>query len=186
MNAWNVFGLGLLLSLWSPACGRVEDSAADAGNSGQAVGGSDAGRAGDGSVSGIILNTPGNGGQTGVYPSPFDARTCPNPVDLGGNVRCVTRAELADRTFLYVTLDGGVAALGPADAWRCPQLNEIAFSGACYGEGCCGPEAACGPLVQRTSSTTVGAGGDGGAAGDGSAATSDQTCCYYVQVTCGV
>jgi len=83
-----------------------------------------------------------------------------------------------------------VSALGPANAWRCPQLTEVAFSGACGGESCCWRVALCGPLTQRSSTATPGA-SDSGTAGDSDAGDSDgsadeQTCCYYVEEICGV
>src|SRR4051794_40817808 len=130
MTDWNRLGAALLGS-WLAACGRVEGSttgaggpaqgvAVGAGSSAQTAGAAAGGRAGAGGEPTIELVVPPNtGGQPAFYPPPFDARTCPTPLSaLEGSLRCVTRAQLADPGFPEVALDGGVSALGSADAWR--------------------------------------------------------------------
>src|SRR6185369_2629100 len=185
MTDWNRLGAAFLGS-WLAACGRVEESTTDAGGSTQAAGAAAGGRTGAGGQPTIdLVVTPHAAGEPGFYPPPFDARTCPTPVSgPEGTTRCVTRAELTDSGWPDVTLDGGVSALGSADAWRCPQLNEITFSGAGGGEHYC-KLVLCGPLTQRNSTANSGA-NDAGAAGDGGAGTSEQTCCYYIVEQCGV
>ncbi|HET7542469.1 MAG TPA: hypothetical protein VFK05_21515 [Polyangiaceae bacterium] len=177
--------LAALLAPWLVACGRVADSTLETGGAGASAGGQ-SGTAGAPTVS---LVSPSEGGQAGSYPPPFDALSCPHPVPphLQGVTRCVTRSELSDAQFPNVTLDGGVDALGPADAWRCPRASEVTFAPErCGGEGgpCC-ESIVCGPLTQRSSiagaQTT-----DAGAAGAGGASEGEQTCCYYLLEQCGV
>ena len=182
--ARNKLGIVTLLGLWLAACARVDDSKTAPGSAEPPAeaGASGGGRTGAGGEPTINLVIQSVAGQPAFYPAPFDARSCPTPPssDFGGSVRCVTRAELADSNLPDVTLDGGVSALGPTDDWRCPQLNELTFSGPCGGEKCC-ELGVCGPLAQRTSEAN-----DAGAAGDRDAGSSEQSCCYYIQEWCGV
>jgi hypothetical protein len=188
MRRWNRFGVAALFGVWLAACARVDDSPKDAGSSGRsaAAGASVGGLAGVGGAptSDVVLMP--DAGRSGSYPPPFDASTCPTPVPTGsfGSISCMTRAQLADSRWLHLALDAGVSALGPADAWRCPDLKELLLPGECGGERCC-YFALCGPLIQHNSTASSGASGTG-AGGAGDAGTEEQTCCYYVEEQCGV
>jgi len=169
----------LLLSVWLWSCGgRLERSTGSvvSGGAGGTAGTSGAGH----SAGGLHVDPRDSGNPSTQYPAPFDQSNCVGSAAalIGGSLHCVSRTELARQgTLPNLRLDGGVDALGPAEDWRCPTLDEINFAKCELSEGCCADLGYCGPVLERAPV-------DAGEPDD--ASPGEQLCCYYVVEECGV